>query len=86
MPGTISPRRSLKPTPSRPLARIAPPSSAPSSPNAGAYGEAEPCGSTQRSQPRAEERAEREPAERQHADDEALPEAEDREHRRKRDY
>ena len=39
-------RRSLKPTPSRPLARIAPPSSAPSSPNAGAYGEEEPCGSS----------------------------------------
>ncbi len=32
--------------PSSPVAKIAPPSSAPTSPNAGAYGEADPLGST----------------------------------------
>ena len=45
-PGTISVRRrSLNPRPSSPVARIAPASSAPIKPNAGAYGEADPRGS-----------------------------------------
>ena len=78
MPGMISARRSLKPRPSRPLARIAPASSAPISPKAGAYGEEDPCGQQQRTQAGSEECTEREPAEGQHPDDEALPEAETR--------
>src|SRR6185437_14458797 len=45
-PGRTSVRRNRKAMPSSPVARIAPPSSAPSRPNAGAYGEAAPLGSS----------------------------------------
>ena len=86
MPGMIRMRRSLKPTPSRPLARIAPPSSAPSRPNAGAYGEAEPCESTSgpsrvpRNAPSANPQNESTPTMK------PCRKPEDREDRRERDY
>ena len=71
-PGSRSADRARTPSPSKPLASTPPASSAPIRPNSGAYCECEPPGSSSGASARAEERADREPDQRQRADDEAL--------------
>ena len=71
--------------PSSPVARIAPPSSAPTRPNAGAYGEADPFGSSSGPRRVPMNAPAQEAGERERADDEPLAEAEKGEDRCERD-
>ena len=84
MPGRISVRRSRNPSPSRPLARIAPPSRAPIEAERGRIWRGGALRKQKRTQARSDECTECEPAEREHPDDEALPKAEKGEDDRER--